>query len=413
MKFLTKINRHYFWTLTILFALVSIIGYFVLQIILDNETKENIFEKEYAIANEIKTTGNLPNMYPLIETKKIRKSKAQPQTFKEVFLEDSVEEEEEPYLEYTHTIKIAHQYYLIKVRHSLLEKNDLILAIAVPLFLLLLLAFLVSYFTTKKLNKTLWSDFEDNLKTIENFSFKSPQALTLQNSGTEEFDRLNSTIIDLTVKLQKDYRTLKEFTENASHELQTPLTIILLNLEEMLQQNLPEQSFKQVVSSIHAVKRLAALNRSLLLLTKIENGEFHTEQVLNLNQVIQRKIEEFSPLLEKQHLKISMHTNGHFTVKIDEELADILIGNLVSNAMKHNIRNGEINIELRTNSFEICNTGKKNRLNNNTVFNRFTKENSASYGLGLSIVKQICDTHRLTIEYRQSEKHCFTILKNK
>ncbi len=411
MKFLTKINRQYFWTLTTLFTLVSIIGYFVLQIILDNEKKENVFEKEYAIINEIKTTGNLPNIYPIIETKKIGKSKAKPQTFKEVFLEDSVEEEDEPYLEYTNTVKIDNQYYLIKLRHSLLEKNDLILAIAAPLFLLLLLALTVSYFTTKKLNKTVWNDFEDNLKIIESFSFKSPQTLTLQDSGTEEFDRLNKTIVGLTTKLQKDYHSLKAFTENASHELQTPLTVILLNLEEMLQQDLPEQSFKQVVSSIHAVKRLATLNRSLLLLTKIENRQFHTEKEVLLNQVIKYKIEEFSPLLEKQHLKIDFHSNENFTLKLNEELAEMLVGNLLSNAIKHNINHGEIVIEVHKNRFEICNTGKRNTLNNDTIFNRFTKENSESYGLGLSIVKQICDTHQLIIEYHQKEKHCFIIFK--
>ena len=334
MKFLTKINLQYFWTLTTLLILLTVAGYFVLQRILTNEMNEDIFEKEYAIIKEIKTTGRLPNIYPIIETKKISSAEVQPRSKKEMFLMDEAEDEEEPYIEYTNSVIIDNQHYLIKIRHSLLESNDLLMAIALPLLVLLVLAFFISFFITKKLTKTVWKDFEQNLKEIENFSFSNSEPLLLKQTNIEEFDRLNTTIKSLTLKLQQDYQTLKEFTENAAHEIQTPLSIILLNLEELLQQNLSEEAFKKVVSSINNVKRLSNLNQSLLLLTKIENKQFQMKRSVNLVQIVSAKMEDFAPFFQKEKLDVKLKQSGIFLVKMDDVLAGILINNLLSNAFR-------------------------------------------------------------------------------
>ncbi len=411
MKFLTKINLQYFWTLTILLILLTVAGYFVLQWILTNEMNEDFFEKEYAIIKEIKTTGRLPNIYPIIETKIISSAEVQPRSKKEMFLMDEAEDEEEPYIEYTNSVIIDNQYYLIKIRHSLLESNDLLMAIALPLLVLLVLAFIISFFITKKLTKTVWKDFEQNIKEIENFSFSNSEPLLLKQTNIEEFDRLNTTIKSLTLKLQQDYQTLKEFTENAAHEIQTPLSIILLNLEELLQQNLSEEAFKKVVSSINNVKRLSNLNHSLLLLTKIENKQFQMKRSVNLVQIISAKMEDFAPLFQKEKLEVKLKQSGIFLIKMDDVLAGILINNLLSNALKHNIPGGKIIIKIDETELKICNTGADSSLTNENIFNRFTKENSQSYGLGLAIVKQICDSHHLQIIYSQNEMHCFKINK--
>ena len=412
MKFLDKINRQYFWTLTILLVLASVIGYFALRIVLTNKMKEDIFEKEYAIIKEIENGGDLPNIFPIIEVKKIVKSESVLKSYKEMYLYDEAENEEEPFWEYTNTVEINNQFYLIKLRHSLLENNKMIFAIALPILLLLMMTFTVSFLLTRKLNETIWKDFKENLNIIENFSLTSSKVIALKQTDIEEFNRLNETIKELAGKLKNDYQILKQFTENSSHEIQTPLTIILLNLEELLQQDLSEQSFKQVVTTINAVKRLSQLNQSLILLTKIENNQFHTTEQLIFNNIVKAKLKEFALLLEKQNVKIEYSFNDNFIVLMNEKLADILIGNLLSNAIKHNFRNGKIEIITDKNKFEICNTGDKNRLTNENIFNRFVKENSQSYGLGLAIVKQICDVHNLQISYSRNDLHCFIIKEN-
>jgi uncharacterized protein YneF (UPF0154 family) len=166
MKFLQKINRQYLLILTALLILISISGYFLLRAIINKEIREDIYEKEYAIVKEIKSQNNLVNIYPIIETKQISKNEIQPKSYKEIYLMDEAEGETEAYLEYTNSVEINNHWYLINIRHSFLETNDLILAIALPLLLLLVLAFTFSFLITKKLNQTLWKDFEENLQRI-------------------------------------------------------------------------------------------------------------------------------------------------------------------------------------------------------------------------------------------------------
>ncbi|NOZ48145.1 MAG: HAMP domain-containing histidine kinase [Chlorobi bacterium] len=359
MKFLNKINRQYLLTLAIILLILSVAGYFLLRFIIVNEIKEDILKKEFALVHEIQTQNNLINIYPNIETKKITKSKIEHELYKEVYLMDESEGETEPYLEYTNSVEINNQWYLIKIRHSLFDTDDLVAAISIPLLLLLILSFSLSFFITKKLNKTVWKDFEENLKQIETFSFKNTSHFNLQNTEIEEFDRLNEVILKMTEKLKKDYFSLKEFTENASHELQTPLSIVLLNLEELLQQNLSKIAFKQVVSSINAIKRLASLNQNLILLTKIENRQFKNEQPVSFSNLVKNKVEEFTPLIEAKNLKTELSVKQDFILKINEQLAEILISNLLSNAVNHNIANGNIKILINNNELKICNTGEE------------------------------------------------------
>lgn len=409
MKFLTKINRNYFLLLTLILIGVSIPGYFVIQVIILKDAKENILEKEYLIEKHLLKTGDIPNIYPTIEVKIIDRKTIEKPLFKEVLIENENEEELEPFLEYSNQVKIGDQYYSIKLRQSSFERADLAIILALFLFILLLSAFGISFFITKKMNKSIWAEFEHNLREIENFSFSENKKLNLVISDIEEFDRLDRVINNLTEKLRSDYLSLKEFTENASHEIQTPLSIVLLNLEEVLQQEMTADTFKKVVSSINAIKRLSTLNQSLILLTKIENRQFKADKILIINDIVRRKVQEFETFFETKKLKIELHLEQDFKLKINEQLAELLIGNLLSNAVNHNIPGGSIRIFIQEKELKICNTGETNSLTDKTIFNRFAKGNSKSYGLGLAIVKNICETYNLEIHYSTNEFHCFTI----
>jgi signal transduction histidine kinase len=379
---------------------------------LTENAKENLLESEQAIINEIKTRNNLPNLYPTIETDSISNVKVIEKSFEEVLIKDQFDDgEEEPFLEYKNTVTINGKLYKITIRKSLFEYEELLLAITTPLLSLLVLAFLFTFLINRKLNKTVWKDFEYNLEVIKKFSFRNSEEIKLKKTNIQEFDELNNSITELTNKLLIDYQALKEFTENASHEIQTPISIISVNLEEILQQNVSEQTFQLIVNTQQALKRLSDLNKNLLLLTKIENRQFLVKEDLDINRIVENKIEEFSPLIKSKSIKVDVNANGIFQVIISAELADILLNNLLANAIKHNSPDGKIHIELSEKELKICNTGKTNKLTNETIFNRFTKENSQSYGLGLAIVKQICDTHNITIQYRKSDVHCFILAK--
>jgi signal transduction histidine kinase len=294
----------------------------------------------------------------------------------------------------------------------LFEYEELLLAISIPLFSLLLLAFLFSFLINRRLNKTVWKDFEFNLCILKKFSFIDAERIKLKKTNIQEFDELNKSITELTNKLLSDYQALKDFTENASHEIQTPVSIISVNLEEMLQHNIPEETFQLIVNTQQTLKRLSDLNKHLLLLTKIENRQFSSDEEIDISSYIESKIVEFTPLIKSKNLKVEVTTDGVFEVRMSPELVDILLNNLLTNAVKYNSINGNIYIEISKSELKICNSGAANKLTSETIFNRFTKENSQSFGLGLAIVKQICDTHNIGIVYLTNDVHCFVLSKN-
>lgn len=409
MKFLTKINSNYLFLFSTILIVLSISGYFVLKTIILQNTKESLLAQETLIERQISGTGIIPNLKPLIEIIQVSAQPVNHAEYKEKTIFNVIENEPESFIEYSTVIKIKNVYYAIKIREASVESEDLAASIAVSIFTLLLAAFIISYIITKRFNKTIWYIFEHNLKQIENFDFRENKEIQLHLSKIDEFDRLSRVVNNLTYKLKKDFLALKEFTENASHEIQTPLTIVSLNLEEILQQELNEESFRKVVTAINAIKRLSLLNQNLLLLTKIENNQFASSNFIVLNNLIQDKIEEFELLFKEKNIQVNFVSQSDFSIKMNMHLAGILINNLLSNAVNHNIDNGSIRITANRKTIIFCNTGAENVLNNETIFNRFVKGNSKSYGLGLAIVKQICDTHHLEILYIKNEFHCFTI----
>lgn len=409
MKFLTKINRNYLLLFSVILIVLSFSGYFILKAIILKSTKENLMSQEALIEKQIAETNHIPELKPLIEVGQVSGQPYSHVEFKEVMIFNKKENEKEDFTEYSNIIKVNNTYYLVKIREASIESEDLALSIAVTIFILLLSAFIISYIITRKLNNTIWSIFESNLKEIENFDFREHKDLKLYSSKIEEFDRLNLVINNLTGKLKKDFLLLKEFTENASHEIQSPLTIASLNLEEILQQELNEGSFRKVVTAINAIKRLSALNQNLLLLTKIENNQFAAIDFISFNELIKIKIQEFDLLFKEKDLRFSFISKSDFRVKMNMHLAGILLNNLLSNAVNHNINNGSISIEAEQNEIRFCNTGEASELNDETIFNRFVKGNSKSHGLGLAIVKQICESHDLEISYHKYEQHCFVI----
>ena len=408
MKFLAKINRNYFLLLIPVLLIVSVGGYLVLKMIIIEEAQESLEAKESLIREQILLTGVVPNLYPLLEVERTDSDAVNNPRFRIIHFYNKPEDEMEPYLEYSNVVRIGNVCYSVKIRQFIIENEDLAATLGFSFFVLLLTGLSIAFFFTKRANRTIWKEFEKNLKKIEGFGLSGNKKLSLQRSDIDEFDRLNNVINQMTLKIRNDYQSLKEFTENASHEIQTPLSITLLNLEEILQHDPPEDVFRKVVSSMNALKRLSTLNQSLVLLTKIENRQFIAEKLVDLGKLTAEKLNEFEPLLEIKGLKISF-SGGGFMIKMNDQLASVLVSNLLSNAVKHNIDGGIIRIAVGKDEFKICNTGTANSLTDETIFNRFAKGNAKSYGLGLAIVKNICETHDLTIRYLKNDLHCFVI----
>jgi signal transduction histidine kinase len=409
MKFLTKINRNYLIAFAIVFLVMSVAGYFILRIIITQGARERLLSKKYLVEQQIKNTGKIPNLHPVFDIQKTEKEPGLSPSFKKVTIWNEMEKEDEIFLEYSSKINIGDSWYMVKIRQSTFEDEDLILILALTLFILLSSAFIISFSSTRRMNRAVWSGFERNLHEIESYSLRLNRDISLERSGIEEFERLNIVITDLTSRLKSDYLMLKEFTENASHEIQTPLSVALMNLEEILQHDIKEDVFKKVVNVINSLKRLTTLNQSLILLAKIENMQFEKDSEVSLNEIILRKKEDLSAFIDAKNLDVDIKSDGDFLIRMNAWLSDILIGNLFTNAVNHNIPGGMIRIFIRPCFLQICNTGENHALTNENIFNRFVSGNPKSPGLGLAIVRQICETHNLKVQYAKEELHCFSI----
>lgn len=276
-----------------------------------------------------------------------------------------------------------------------------------------MLILIATFFINRFLLRKLWHPFYDTLQRIEHFNLGDKQPLLFDKSNIEEFALLNATLEQAVNKAGRDYMILKEFTENASHELQTPLAVIRSKLDILIQDELlSEQQSNAAGEAYEAIQKLSKLNQSLLLLAKIENRQFADAIQVNLKEKIELKLKQFSELWQSRNIQVSSTLEDAF-LTIHPALAEILLNNLLSNAARHNVQNGAIEISLQQGELKIGNTGPMQPLDAAQMFTRFSKQFAANenHGLGLSIVKQICGASACRIRYAfaDASKHIFIL----
>lgn len=231
-----------------------------------------------------------------------------------------------------------------------------------------------------------------------------------------EFRKLNEVVKESIERTEVAYEQQKMFIGNASHEMQTPLAICNSRLEMLLEDpSLTERQMEEIVKTRQTLEQLSRMNRSLLLLTKIDNGQFADVADVNFTESIQRLLPDYEMVYASKNIRLQTELQGDFIVRMDESLAQTLLSNLLKNAFVHNHEGGEITIKATTDSLLFENTGAPESLNKDYIFERFyhSSDNRQSLGLGLAVVKAICQRYGLRIDYAfNNGKHAFTIVKN-
>lgn len=398
MNLINKISRYFLFVSILVFIVVSAGLYFVIENTITEETDEQLSNISQKAIQELKI-GKAVSFSPFVEIIPANQANGKNE-FKDVLIKSNEEDDGEPFRQLTTFVNMNGKNYKIIVRISLIEKEDMlssILAVALAAFLLFAL---ILYFANKIVSKNILKDFYDTLKKLENFSLKSDVQLNLTTSKIEEFKQLNKSLLFLAAKAKSEYRSLKEFSEEMNHEIQTPISVIKSKLELLLQSNdLSEDDLSLLDTSLKNLSRLERINKSLLLLNKLEHKDLFESNQLNLSVAIEDVVSDYYDFIISKKLTITLLLDKSFIITANHSLINILLSNLISNAIKHNVYSGTINIEIKNNELIISNTGQIPKGKPEKFFERFYKESASteSVGLGLTIVKKICDLYEIKI----------------
>ena len=327
---------------------------------------------------------------------------------------DTLNSENEPYREINLPISIDGKPYTYSARINLVETEDLMKSIALLFFIIISLLLSGLLIINKRLSQKLWKPFYETLQKIEQFEIDKSNQLKLTNTNIEEFDRLNQSIEKLIERNTSIYQSQREFIENASHELQTPLAVFQAKIDTLIQSAEFTEQQSQILSSLNdSVSRLNRLNKNLLLLSKIENDNYNEKLKISINESIEKNLDFFTEQAKARNLTIKIELNETVSINSNPVLVEILISNLFLNAIRHNISDGQITVKLSRHSLTFSNTGQPQTLVADKLFNRFSKSNPSEQGngLGLAIIKKISDLNNWQITYTfASNLHSFSVI---
>ena len=408
IKLIKKTSKTFLLTGLFLAFFSSIALYFYTKKLLKSEVEEVLYSTEARITNALKKDKNIFSLPPVTEVKIVTNLKKE--ILKDTIIYDPSQDEMELFRELSTFKNINETNYQITVRNMAVESGNFLLAIVISNIIIFLLAFIILFYFNTSRNIKLWRPFFRNLEQMKQFSLTSKKPIDLVESDVLEFSELKVEIETLTNKVKVDYQNLKQFTENVSHEMQTPLAIIQAKIDNIINEHtINNKQFEQITSIQKDIQRLKQLNKRITILTKIDNNQFLNIEKTSFTKLIDEKIESYKEL---QIINLIHNSNKELSVSMDTYLVEILINNLISNAIKYSKKEEDIIILTDKSLFTISNFGEKPLAHPENLFQRFYRESNSdqSTGLGLAIVKKICDLYRFKISYKfEAKQHIFSL----
>lgn len=393
--------------------------YFVIMHEIDDETNDSLENYKEIIIKTVLADSTLLHDHVDIMTKyyirEVPESEAD--LDKDEFFDSTtyieIEMEDEPVrVLRTWFMTADRKYYELTIETSTLEKEDMAEAIFVSIIILyvslLCCILLVSHFVFKSSFRPLYT----LVKWLKEYRPGKQQAPLVNQTKVEEFKILNQAIQTATNRSTEMYNQQKQFVENASHELQTPLAICMNKLE-LLSENpdCTEEQLSEIAGINHTLRGIIKMNKSLLLLSRIDNKQFPDTSEIDFNKLIDKYLPDFEDMYEYKNIHVTYTETGTLIYTMNESLASTLLSNLLKNAFIHNIESGSIAISVTGRTLTISNSSESTGLNEATLFNRFKKQThkKESTGLGLAIVKSIISIYGIDIKYEYNGLHKFIL----
>lgn len=309
-------------------------------------------------------------------------------------------------------ISINGKLYHLQIETNIEEADETMLAIAIVTLLFFALLVIGFIFLNRRIAKQIWQPFRNTLKKLKSFDLTAQRAVSFDKTNIEEFEELNQSLQKLIDKNISVYSQQKTFIENASHELQTPLAVLKSKLDLLLQnKNITSEQAELLTAIDLPLSRITRINKNLLLLAKIENKQFAEVENIELTEVINETLELLSDYTTLKQISVDENFSEKLFLSCNKTLLEILVNNLLINAIVHNTEQGKIQISFSNKTLTISNTGKT-ALSNEKLFERFTISSSetANSGLGLAIVKEICNRYNWHIHYTfENNLHSFSV----
>lgn len=413
-----KLAAHYTKAslLTSLAVLVAgaVIYFFAINYIGDRQLDANLTQSLNEAEEYVKTTTTEPQQYDLDQDHAVfikTKRKELKKRYFDTVYHNYRENRTETGRAVEDLVSARGNRYKVVVTVSRENTRSLLEIISLITLVLIAGLLLVLFITNKYVLNGLWKPFYSTLRALQTFNVSGNAEFSANKSKVTEFTELNAAVTEMSRRVKAEYHDLKVYTENASHELMTPLAVVTTKLDTLIQdETLRPDQLSQIHDIYASINRSTRLNQSLLLLIKLDNELIRDDEPIDLKLVLLEKILQFQELAQTKNLTIT-HRLEEKQVVASKYLIDILMNNLFSNAIRHNLQFGNITVELNENALVISNTGYPLKLDGDQLFERFQKgKDSQGTGLGLALVKNICKQYSFPVSYHfQDGKHRFRI----
>ena len=417
MKLFDKYNRFLLPSFILILVMTFIVTYILIKNVIQEELDAQLYRAKFRTEKTIEKSGIIP-VTSNLEDIHIVWTPVKTLPEEKDLLEDGtiyIPEQKKQHLarKLTFVKFINGQAYKISISKPLEGTKHITKVIEAILLVSILSIILLFSITNRFILSKIWKPFYDTLFKISRFQLQDQHNIEFSQTNIDEFKLLNNHLSKALNTAVNEFKVVKEFNENASHEIQTPLAIIRSNLENIFQKNILDDEMANSLNSMSlAISKLSRLHAGLLLLSRIENNQFHLSHELNISTATLDIVEELKDLSEGMNITWDIKVQPG-TIFINSVLFEILLQNLITNAIKYNFNDGKIHVSFINKRLTISNTSKEPKITQEKLFRRFAKndKSTSSNGLGLSIVHTICKTQGLEIEYTiKNEEHIFSII---